>query len=84
MSVSTDTERESSDFAGWGGKGERFAYKTTAWFPTLKDMGLVGKNKGKRWKTKGHYTVHLLSCFVEEVVVMCYSPLMKTTHLFSL
>ena len=50
----------------------------------MKEVRLVGKNKRKKKIIKGHHTVYLISCFVEEVVVIDYSPFMKTTKLFFL
>lgn len=62
--------------------GESLRHKSATWFPTLKEMRLVGKTKTKRQRIKGHHTVYFVSHFVEEVVVMGYSPFMKITNLF--
>ena len=64
--------------------GESLAHKPSALFPTLKEVRLVGKNKRKKKRIKGHHAVYLISCFVEEVVVKDYSPFMKTANLFFL
>lgn len=62
--------------------GESLRHKSAAWFPTLKEMRLVGKTKRKRQRINVHHTVYFVSHFVEEVVVMGYSPFMKITNLF--
>ena len=64
--------------------GESLRHKPAAWLPTLKETRLVGKTKRKRQRIKGHHTVYYVSCFVEEVVVMGYSPFMKITNLLFL